>query len=268
MTDYMPSLDVSAALQAAVAAAAEIARVGLTENQLVELKPRSKTETATDAVHDRPKNPVATNPPARHGFSNPPSLASPTLAATAATTTSLLGRLQPMASAYKPIVEAPSVDSTAYSSETEQPDASATYHSTRHDSIDDQHSLPGGSIIGRIPSHTDVNVHSSPNSGSCHQQNNNDTLSVTSSNVDSEHAPGSSYDDKSSLLEESEEDAAKRLARSRERNREHARRTRLRKKAQLEHLQQKVRALETEKKGLKQKIEEQISPKKHKGGQH
>ena len=56
--------------------------------------------------------------------------------------------------------------------------------------------------------------------------------------------------------EESEEDAAKRLARSRERNREHARRTRLRKKAQLEALQAKVRGLEAEKKALKQKIEE------------
>ena len=41
--------------------------------------------------------------------------------------------------------------------------------------------------------------------------------------------------------EEGEEDAEKRLARSRERNREHARRTRLRKKAQLEALQSKVK---------------------------
>jgi bZIP transcription factor len=56
--------------------------------------------------------------------------------------------------------------------------------------------------------------------------------------------------------DESEEDAAKRLARSRERNREHARRTRLRKKAQLEALQSRVRGLEAEKKALKQKIEE------------
>jgi bZIP transcription factor len=58
------------------------------------------------------------------------------------------------------------------------------------------------------------------------------------------------------IFEETEEDAAKRLARSRERNREHARRTRLRKKAQLEALQSKVRDLEAEKKSLKQKVEE------------
>lgn len=53
-----------------------------------------------------------------------------------------------------------------------------------------------------------------------------------------------------------EEDAEKRLARSRERNREHARRTRLRKKAQLEALQQKVTQLEEEGRVLKQSIEE------------
>ena len=53
-----------------------------------------------------------------------------------------------------------------------------------------------------------------------------------------------------------EEDAEKRLARSRERNREHARRTRLRKKAQLEGLQTKVKGLEAEGKLLRQSIEE------------
>lgn len=53
-----------------------------------------------------------------------------------------------------------------------------------------------------------------------------------------------------------EEDAEKRLARSRERNREHARRTRLRKKAQLEALQGKVKGLEAERQVLKQQIEE------------
>eukprot|EP00540_Astrosyne_radiata_P007727 CAMPEP_0116827368 /NCGR_PEP_ID=MMETSP0418-20121206/3059_1 /TAXON_ID=1158023 /ORGANISM="Astrosyne radiata, Strain 13vi08-1A" /LENGTH=244 /DNA_ID=CAMNT_0004456133 /DNA_START=932 /DNA_END=1666 /DNA_ORIENTATION=+ len=55
---------------------------------------------------------------------------------------------------------------------------------------------------------------------------------------------------------EIEEDAEKRLARSRERNREHARRTRLRKKAQLEALQSKVKGLEAESRLLKQSIEE------------
>ena len=58
------------------------------------------------------------------------------------------------------------------------------------------------------------------------------------------------------LAAHEEEDAEKRLARSRERNREHARRTRLRKKAQLEALQAKVTQLEDEGRVLKQSIEE------------
>jgi len=57
-------------------------------------------------------------------------------------------------------------------------------------------------------------------------------------------------------MEQFEEEAGRRLARSRERNREHARRTRLRKKAQLETLQSKVKGLEAERQVLKQKIEE------------
>ena len=50
--------------------------------------------------------------------------------------------------------------------------------------------------------------------------------------------------------------AEQRLARSRDRNREHARRTRLRKKQQLEALQKRVRELQDESKLLKQTIEE------------
>lgn len=53
-----------------------------------------------------------------------------------------------------------------------------------------------------------------------------------------------------------EEDAERRMARSRERNREHARKTRLRKKAQLEALQSKVKGLQAESKVLKQSLEE------------
>ncbi|KAL3925661.1 MAG: hypothetical protein SGILL_000264 [Bacillariaceae sp.] len=53
-----------------------------------------------------------------------------------------------------------------------------------------------------------------------------------------------------------EEDAERRIARSRERNREHARKTRLRKKAQLETLQSRVKALQAESKILKQSLEE------------
>ncbi len=57
------------------------------------------------------------------------------------------------------------------------------------------------------------------------------------------------------VLEE-EDDAEQRLARSRDRNREHARRTRLRKKQQLEALQSKVKDLQEESRLLKQTIEE------------
>jgi len=55
---------------------------------------------------------------------------------------------------------------------------------------------------------------------------------------------------------ENEEDAEERLARGRERNREHARRTRLRKKAQLQSLQAKVKELEAENLVLQQSAEE------------
>lgn len=56
--------------------------------------------------------------------------------------------------------------------------------------------------------------------------------------------------------EEEEEDPQVRMARSRERNREHARRTRLRKKAQLESLQSKVKGLQAESQVLQQSLEE------------
>ena len=58
------------------------------------------------------------------------------------------------------------------------------------------------------------------------------------------------------LSQASEDDTNQRLAKSRERNREHARRTRLRKKAHLEGLQSKVKGLEAERQVLKQKLEE------------
>lgn len=51
-------------------------------------------------------------------------------------------------------------------------------------------------------------------------------------------------------------DQGQRIARSRERNREHARRTRLRKKAQMHDLQLRIQQLEAEKKALRQSIEE------------
>lgn len=55
---------------------------------------------------------------------------------------------------------------------------------------------------------------------------------------------------------EDEEDAEERLAKSRDRNREHARRTRLRKKAQLQSLQNRVKELENESRLLRQTLEE------------
>lgn len=78
----------------------------------------------------------------------------------------------------------------------------------------------------------------------------------------SEQLPGSGSDSNEVAFSqikksaEEDDDSAKRLARSRERNREHARRTRLRKKAQLEALQSKVKGLEAERQVLKQQIEE------------
>ena len=209
MTDFMPALDVSA-LQAAVAAAAEIARVGLSDS-LVVLQPNN--EGSPPAAGKKEQE-----------FSNPPPAASGGVVNAAATATAPSSQQQ-----YHPIVEAPSTEDTAThcSEDIDQ--------CTEHDAAGDHNSTTSTSH--------DHHEHHIDNDNN----NNHDTFSVASSNPD---AAG----EKS--LEETEEDAAKRLARSRERNREHARRTRLRKKAQLEHLQQKVRGLEADKKGLKQKIEE------------
>ena len=53
-----------------------------------------------------------------------------------------------------------------------------------------------------------------------------------------------------------EDNAEERLSRSRDRNREHARRTRLRKKAQLQALQSRVKELQEESRMLRQTVEE------------
>jgi hypothetical protein len=79
-------------------------------------------------------------------------------------------------------------------------------------------------------------------------------LHVAASKFSEEESDSS--DDYSKCDDGSEEDAERRMARSRERNREHARRTRLRKKAQLEALQSKVKGLQAESKVLKQSLEE------------
>lgn len=74
--------------------------------------------------------------------------------------------------------------------------------------------------------------------------------------VTSEDEDDDDDDDDDSSHDHNGEDAERRIARSRERNREHARRTRLRKKAQLESLQSKVKGLQAESKVLKQSLEE------------
>ena len=66
----------------------------------------------------------------------------------------------------------------------------------------------------------------------------------------------SSYEDEDSESSESDVDEGRRVAKSRERNREHARRTRLRKKAQLETLQSRIKGLRAEAEVLKQSLEE------------
>ena len=73
-----------------------------------------------------------------------------------------------------------------------------------------------------------------------HHHHNNDTATTTSGDDD----------------DEDDDDYEKRMARSRERNREHARRTRQRKKAHLETLRTKVKSLEADRKKLQQQIEE------------
>ena len=71
-------------------------------------------------------------------------------------------------------------------------------------------------------------------------------------------SPEEHQHDQSPVSDASEQpvDADERLARSRDRNREHARRTRLRKKQQLDTLQSQVKELQDENKLLKQTIEE------------
>lgn len=217
----MPSLDVSAALQAAVAAAAEIARVGLTDDLVVLQEGSSNNNT---------NGPTTSNP---HLEKN-----SVVTATVAPSTTPL--QQQQQALYPPPIVEVASGDSEEH--------CTAADNQNLHNSSCNSNS--NHNVI-------ETEIHE-------HHSHNNDTASVTSSNPDhasagttvGEEQEGNAGGGCDPMLEETEEDAAKRLARSRERNREHARRTRLRKKAQLEHLQQKVRGLEGEKKALKQKMEE------------
>jgi hypothetical protein len=82
------------------------------------------------------------------------------------------------------------------------------------------------------------------------------SLRGTTSEDEDEDDDKDEDDDGDSIHGHNEEDSERRIARSRERNREHARRTRIRKKAQLEALQSKVKGLQAESKVLKQSLEE------------
>lgn len=188
----MPPLDMSAALQAAVAAAAEIARVGFSDGGLVltaASSPAVETGSPPSLEQEAPAPapiavPVAPKPEPVVQFQQPPS--------------PVLPEIRP--------------------AESTSPSSFSSNQCTGQDAA-----------------------------GDTLQHSHNDMPPLTG---------GADAAGEKTFEEESEEDAAKRLARSRERNREHARRTRLRKKAQLEALQSRVRDLETEKKALKQKIEE------------
>jgi len=68
--------------------------------------------------------------------------------------------------------------------------------------------------------------------------------------------PVSTFGVEQALFPENQQDAEERLTRSRDRNREHARRTRLRKKAQLHSLQIRIKELEAENCLLRQTLEE------------
>lgn len=191
----IPTLDLSAALQAAVAAAAELARVGLTDDLSIAFaatrRPSPTMTGVLPSAQERGAPSVATQHQQVHVTSAP-----------------LLQHAFQLQQLSRPM--ASSSSSTVSDQSTGQTAAGDHEIHQHHDNI---------------------------SSGA---------VSVSSVN----DAAGEK------TFEESEEDAAKRLARSRERNREHARRTRLRKKAQLEALQSKVRDLEAEKKALKQKVEE------------
>jgi len=118
--------------------------------------------------------------------------------------------------------------------------------------------MSGSNLI--LASNSQENIRNNQNGGEgagviIESVGSSDNQIANSSNSDSE-SKGAAVPVPDAVEGESEEDAVKRLARSRERNREHARRTRLRKKAQLENLQSKVKDLEAERQVLKQSLVE------------
>jgi hypothetical protein len=102
---------------------------------------------------------------------------------------------------------------------------------------------------------TDPEAEAAP---SCHSPQTVVSLSPSLSHGEEEASDRSDPNSTSEEEEEEEEEegAERRLARGRERNREHARRTRLRKKAQLEALQSKVKGLQADSRVLQQSLEE------------
>lgn len=103
----------------------------------------------------------------------------------------------------------------------------------------------------RSPSQSPIHITGSSNNSDCGDQDHHDD----DSNNNNNGIENGNHDDDDTTFG-NEEDAKRRMARSRERNREHARRTRLRKKAQLEALQSKVQCLQAENKTLTQSLEE------------
>uniref|UniRef100_A0A7S4K4A3 BZIP domain-containing protein n=1 Tax=Odontella aurita TaxID=265563 RepID=A0A7S4K4A3_9STRA len=79
---------------------------------------------------------------------------------------------------------------------------------------------------------------------------------AATSNGDEQQAQAQAETEAEAEAGEPPEDAEDRLTRSRERNREHARRTRLRKKAQLRALQDRIKELQEEGRILRQTVEE------------
>lgn len=104
---------------------------------------------------------------------------------------------------------------------------------------------PSVSSPSRSPTQSPILIAGSSNNSDCGEQEHDD-----------DDNSGNHLQDNDGMSGNEEEDAKRRMARSRERNREHARRTRRRKKAQLEALQSKVQDLQAENKSLKQSLEE------------
>ena len=262
MTDII-AIDVNAALQAAVAAAAEIARVGLSDENTI----------AFQHHHQQPPQQQQEMTPHKKS----PEEFSETLVTPALQTPTLAATLLPVAPRPTPVEQQQQQGATSNNNSCGvqrliQATSSTDTARSEHAQSEQMQQFPvqqhNCKVLNDPASAHSSNNHLSPLLAAVTRSSSpQDSISLQHDDAQSLHsgfaggeaAAAAAVDERNSSTAqdpESEEDAAKRLARSRERNREHARRTRLRKKAQLESLQQKVRGLETERKSLKQKIEE------------